>query len=233
MKNLRYTLASEMFGNKELLKAVAFAMFVRYRTGKSSMGRFSINMIAKAVGVHAQTVGKRMESLRAAGLVSVEGGCVTFRSLVSRHNDRNVRLTKISYKSLKTVERSLQAILVTVLQKRKDFAKRTIRTAHDGHSSKEVKAAMKTSRKYGWGEKFVERGISYARLAGKIGVCVKTAVEIVKFAVERGILEKERHFERFFMPGVNGMEVDGFTFTTRNWGFKVSANTYAVAKVLS
>lgn len=233
MKNLRYTLANEMFGNKQLLKAVAFAMFVRYRTGKSSVNNFSVNMIAKAVGVHALTVGKRMESLKEAGLVSVDGCCVTFRSLVSRHNDRNVRLTKIVYKSLKTVEKSLQAILVTVLQKRKDFAKRTIRTAHDGRTPKEVKAAMKTSRKYGWGEKFVERGISYAKLAKKIGVCVKTAVEIVKFAVKRGILKKERHFESFFMPGVNGREVEGFTFTTRNWGFKVSANTYAVAKVLA
>lgn len=233
MKNLRYTLANEMFGNKKLLKAVAFAMFVRYRTGKSSMGKYSINMIAGAAGVHAVTAAKRMETLTAAGLAVVKDGCVTFRSLVSKHNDRNVRLTKICYGSLKGVEKSLQAILVTVLQKRKDFAKRTIRTAHDGRTSKEVKAAMKTSRKYGWGDTFVERGFSYRSLAKKIGVCVKTAVEIVKFAVKRGILKKERHFERFFMPGVNGRKVEGFTFTTRNWGFRVSANTYAVAKVLA
>lgn len=221
-----------MFGNKELLKAVAFAMFVRYRMGKSTIGKFTVNMIAKAVGVHAQTVNKRLDALKTADLVSVADGCVSFRSLVSKHNGRNVKLTKICYKSLKDVERSLQSILVTVLQKRKDFAKRTIRTAHDGRTSKKVKSAMKVSRKYGWGARFVEGGISYKGLAKRIGVCVKTAVEIVKFAVERGILKKERHFEATFMPGVNGMKVDGFTFTTRNWGFKVSANTYAVAKVL-
>lgn len=54
------------------------------------------------------------------------------RGRVSKHPKRNIRLAKIAYGKVKDIERSLQAILVAVMQIRKDFAKRTILTAHNG-----------------------------------------------------------------------------------------------------
>lgn len=222
-----------MFGNKELLKAIAFSMYVRHNLNKSSVRNYSVNRIAAATGIHACTVKKRMSTLSEMGLVTISDGRAVFRSLVSKHIKRNIRLTKICYKSLKTVERSLQAILVALLQLRKEFVKRVIRTAHDGRSPQKVKAAQKLSRKHGWTNKFAEKGMSYANIARKIGVCVKSAVEIVKFAVERRILKKTTHFETTYMPGVRRREVDGYLFTTRNYAFNVSANTYSVAKVMA
>ena len=232
-KFLRLTLASEMFGNKDLLKAIAFSMFVRHHLGKNIIKNYSVNRIAVATGIHACTVKKRMDTLSEVGLVVISDGRASFCSIVSKHIKRNVRLTKICYKSLKTVEKSLQAILIAILQLRKEFAKRVIRTARDGRSPKEIKTAQKLSRRHGWANKYAEKGMSYANIARKIGISVKTAVEIVKFAVKRRILTKFTHFEATYMPGVRRREVDGYLFTTRNYAFNVSANTYSVAKVMA
>ena len=158
------------------------------------------------------------------------------RSIVSKHAKRNVKLgeRKVEYSSLKSVEYSLQAILVVVIQSRKDFAQRTIRNAHGAsHDYKVVNAARYAARKFGFGFEYVEKGLSYKTIAKKLGVSIKTAVEIVKFAVKRTILKKTKHFISDYLPKVNFMEVSGYNFTTRNYGYKVMANTYSVSPSLA
>lgn len=140
----------------------------------------------------------------------------------------------MDYTSLKSVEYSLQSILVAQIQLRKDFAKQTIRNAHGAsHDYKVVKAARDAARKFGYGFEYVERGLSYKKIAKKIGVCVKTACEIVKFAVKNAVLCKTTHSICTYLPSVHGMEVEGYTFTTRNYGYKVLANCYSVAPSLA
>jgi len=170
------------------------------------------------------------------GLLTIEGKALVLRSIVSNHAKRNVKLgeRKVEYSSLKSVEYSLQAILVVVIQSRKDFAQRTIRNAHGAsHDYKVVKAARDAARKFGFGFEYVEKGLSYKTIAKKLGVSIKTAVEIVKFAVKRTILKKTKHFISDYLPKVNFMEVSGYNFTTRNYGYKVMANTYSVSPSLA
>ena len=234
-KKLRLSLALEMFGNKDLLKAISLLLIVRKRTGSNVVNNYTVYKLVSITGAHASTIRKRMQVLSAYGLAELHGKDMIFRSIVSRHKDRNIRLgeRKVEYKSLKSIEYSMQAILVAVVQSRKDFAKRTIRNAHGAsHDYKVVKAAMGAARRFGWGVEYVERGLSYKTIAKKLGVCVKSAVEIVKFAIKRGILKKQTHQTSVCMPCVSYREVEGFTFTTRNYGYIVEANTYAVAPCL-
>ena len=140
----------------------------------------------------------------------------------------------MDYTSLKSVEYSLQAILLVQIQLRKDFAKQTIRNAHGAsHDFKVVKAARDAARKFGYGFEYIERGLSYRTIAKKIGVSIKSAVEIVKFAAKRTFLKKITHSIPTYLPSVCGMEVYGYTFTTRNYGYKVLANCYSVAPSLA
>ena len=213
-----------MFGNKELLKAIAMFLLIRKRLGSNILKDYSINKLVNLLGAHARTIKKRMYVLSQYGLVTIVGKTLMLRSVVSRHAKRNVKLgqRKMEYSSLKSVEYSLQAILVVVVQSRKDFAKRTIRNAHGAsHDFKVVKSARDAARKFGYGFEYKENGVS-----------VKTAVEIVKFAVKRTILEKTNHSIATYMQSVCGMDVYGYTFTTRNYGYKVLANTYSVAPCL-
>ncbi len=225
-----------MFGNKELLKAIAMFLLIRKRLGSNILKDYSINKLVNLLGAHACTIKKRMHVLAQYGLVTIVGKTLMLRSVVSKHAKRNVKLgeRKMEYSSLKSVEYSLQAILVVVVQSRKDFAKRTIRNAHGAsHDFNVVKAARDAARKFGYGFEYKENGLSYKTIARKLGVSVKTAVEIVKFAVKRTILKKTTHSIATYMQSVCGMEVYGYTFTTCNYGYKVLANSYSVAPCLA
>ena len=225
-----------MFGNKELLKAIAMFLLIRKRLGSNILKDYSINKLVSLLGAHARTIKKRIHVLSQYGLVTIKDGKLMLRSVVSKHAKRNVKLgeRKMEYSSLKNVEYSLQAILVVVVQNRKDFAKRTIRNAHGAsHDYKVVKAARDTARKFGYGFEYVEKGLSYKTIAKKLGVSIKTAVEIIKFAVKRTILKKTKHFISDYLPKVNFMEGLGYTFTTRNYGYKIMANSYSVASCLA
>lgn len=225
-----------MFGNKELLKAIAMFLLIRKRLGSNILKDYSINKLVNLLGAHACTIKKRMHVLAQYGLVTIVGKTLMLRSVVSKHAKRNVKLgeRKMEYSSLKSVEYSLQAILVVVVQSRKDFAKRTIRNAHGAsHDFNVIKAARDAARKFGYGFEYKENGLSYKTIARRLGVSVKTAVEIVKFAVKRTILKKTTNSIATYMQSVCGMEVYGYTFTTRNYGYKVLANSYSVAPCLA
>lgn len=225
-----------MFGNKELLKAIAMFLLIRKRLGSNVLKDYSINKLVNLLGAHARTIKKRMHMLSQYGLVTIVGKTLVLRSVVSKHAKRNVKLGEryMEYSTLKNVEYSLQAMLVKELQNKKDFAKRTIRNAHGAsHDYKVVKAARDAARKYGYDVEYVENGLSYKTIAKKLGVSIKTAVEIVKFAVKRTILKKTKHFISTYLPKVNFMEGLGYTFTTRNYGYKVMANSYSVAPSLA
>ena len=225
-----------MFGNKELLKSIAMFLLIRKRLGSNILKDYSINKLVNLLGAHASTIKKRMHVLAQYGLVTIVGKTLMLRSVVSKHAKRNVKLgeRKMEYSSLKSVEYSLQAILVVVVQSRKDFAKRTIRNAHGAsHDFNVIKAARDAARKFGYGFEYKENGLSYKTIARRLGVSVKTAVEIVKFAVKRTILKKTTHSIATYMQSVCGMELYGYTFTTRNYGYKVLANSYSVAPCLA
>ena len=225
-----------MFNNKELLKATAMCLLIRKKLGSNVLKNYSINKLVNLLGAHARTIKKRIRVLSQYGLLTIEGKALVLRSIVSNHAKRNVKLgeRKVEYSSLKSVEYSLQAILVVVIQSRKDFAQRTIRNAHGAsHDFNVIKAARDAARKFGYGFDYKENGLSYKTIARRLGVSVKTAVEIVKFAVKRTILKKTTHSIATYMQSVCGMEVYGYTFTTRNYGYKVLANSYSVAPCLA
>lgn len=225
-----------MFGNKELLKAIAMLMFIRKKLGSSILRNYSTNKLVSITGAHASTIKKRIRVLSQYNLVSITDKTLVLRSIVSKHARRNIKLGErfMKYSTLKEVEYSLQAMLVKELQNKKDFAKRTIRNAHgSSHDYKVVKAARDAARKFGYGNQYIEKGLSYKTIAKRLGVSIKTAVKVVNFAVKRTILKKTTHFLSTYLPKVNYMEGLGYTFTTYNYGYTVLANTYAVAPALA
>lgn len=221
-----------MFRNRNLLKAIAMSLLVRKRTNTNIIKNFTINKLAQITSMHAETVKKRLRTLKDYNLVSYNGKNLVLRSLVSKHKMRNVRLAMIAYNKIKDVERSLQAILVANIQLNKDFVKRTIRTAHNGHDYKQVKAAQKLSRKYNWGHDYVDYGLGYKKIAKTISCCKVTAEKIVKFAQKIKILKKIKRCERIFLPNINYQDYEGCTFTTKNYGYIIKANQYEVAPCL-
>ncbi len=228
IRNIRHSIINGLFRDKKSLKAIALLLYIYYKTERNTLRHWSYNKIATITGTHPATIKKRLDTLNKIGLACFEGDAIVFRSVVSRHTDRNINISSIKYDTLKDVEKSLYAILLCIIQARKDFCKRTIRQAHESRQYKVVKKARTLIRRCGWGNSYCEFGLSYKGIAQKMGISLKTAFDYVQFAVKRGFVALENHFCAIFMKNVNKYPVQGYTFTTDNYAFNVSANTYTI-----
>lgn len=187
-----------------------------------------MNRLSNLTGIHTTTIKKRLQTLKDRNLVKIENGTLVFSSITSKHKERNKKLNNVSFKSLIEIEKSLYALLVCLLQERKEFIHRAFLDAKYSNDYKTVKKAKAMIRKYARGEKFSEKGISYKRIAKKLGISIKSAFDYVKFAIEHNFLIKTTHFKRVFYKYVNYYPLKGYTFTTQHFAYKVGANSYMV-----
>ena len=221
-------MANQMFRDKKFLKAIALVLLYHAKTNSNTCNRYSVNKLRSITGASSSAIRSRLQTLKERGLVKTESGTLVFMSIMSKHKDRNQRLENVSYKNLADVEKSLYAILICILQRRKDFIHRAFLLMQSSHDLKIIKCAKRIIRKYGKGEKYTELGLSYQKIAIKLGVCIKSAFDYVKFAIVRKFIACENHFKKKFLKGVNFYPVPGFTFTTKNYAYLVKANTYTV-----
>ena len=228
IKKIRFQIANELFGNKKLLKALAMLLFFYHKAAVNTVKDYNTHKLTKMLGISASTVNKRMATLREYGIAILEKDTLIFKSIVSKHRDRNISLEKINYSSLKDVEKSLYGILLVVIQSRKDYCRRTIRRAMNGKTFKEVKSARLILRRCGYGNEYKEFGLSYRRIARFFGCSIKSAFNYVRFALKQGMIEVKRNFQSFLLPSVNHREIEGYTFTTKNYGYIIGANIYNI-----
>ena len=186
------------------------------------MKNWSVNKVADITGVHAYTIKKRINTLIQLGLAKIEGSSLVFLSVVSKHKDRNINITDICYDTIK------DAILLCIIQSHKDFCKCTILQAREARQISVVKKARALKRKYGYGDSYNEKGLSYKRIARNFEVSLKTAFNYVRYAVEKGFVALQSHFYSTFMPKVEGYPVPGYIFTTHNFAYNVTSNTYTI-----
>lgn len=228
VKKIRFSIANGLFRDKESLKAIAFALFLYHVHGNNVVKRCTRNKLAAITGVHVKTIEKRVNTLLRLGYAKTEGSSLVLLSIVSKHSERNINITNICYDSLKDVEKSLYAVLLCIIQSHKDFCKRTILQAQNSRRYNDVKKARASQRRYGYGSSFCDFGLSYRRIAQKMGVSLKTAFMYVKYAVEKGFVSMQKHFLATFMPNVRKYPVPGYKFTTDNYAYNVGANTYTI-----
>lgn len=232
IKNIRYSIVNGLFKDKASLKAIALLLFFYHRSGRNVLKNWSVNKLANVTGVHAYTIKKRIATLVDLGYAKVDGSSLVFLSVVSKHKDRNINISDICYDTIKDVEKSLYAILLCIVQSRKDFCKRTILQARTAKKFDVIKKARALKRKYGYGDTYTENGLSYKRIAQKLGISLKTAFDYVKYAVVKKFVAVQNHFHSTFMPKVGRYPVPCFTFTTNNYAYNVTANTYTIISKL-
>lgn len=231
---------NEITGDTRKQKAVAIAVYLKKVCGRSSTIRdFNPYKIQKLTHIHPNTFKTYLPIMVDMGLVRFDGKNnehLVICRMRSRHIQRNVDVHRFSYKSFKSVYHSLRAFLVLILQQRKDFVYRTLQIARNPKKGQDFKSARKTVKrlvKQGVLKSVFDSakdfGLSYKRIAKEVGVCVRTAERVVAYALQKRWCRKQTHFTRVEMRGVNRMYVEGYTFTTRNYGFIVDANTYTLS----
>lgn len=238
--NVKYIAKSS---RSELL-AVAFVATVRAYEGiYGARYSYTINSLHELTGVHAQTICKRIATLKRMGLAIEENGKICLLSVKSKHNGHNVQLgIEIGRKTLKNAEKAvLQERFMTKLRqidyyrnaisRYKDFSnnpKSKMTLAEYKKLSLWLRSHCKTDYRNG---KFVDYGWSYKNIARYLFVSIKTAVEIVKSVVESGRVTKKKTSMFKRLTSKQEVEYIKHTFTYHNYSYKVYANVYTLSPV--
>lgn len=234
MDKIRVKILFQMYHHKDILKAVALAIYIKEHTTSSLIKDWTVNKISRLSNVSASTIKKRLKTLKELHLVKECGKHLLFINMKSSCNRNNIDISTIKSTSVKDLEKSLMALLVVLIQRQKDYANLQLQHAHNGKTINEVKKGMRESKLYGWFGSYVEHGLSYQGIAKRLGICIKTAFETVRFGVQHGFFSKISHFMCVF--GSTGASLlkevpQGFTFISKKGNlYKVSANTYVLSQ---
>lgn len=241
---IRKRTMNEITGNPRMQKAVALAVFMKHTLGRySTIANYNPNKVYRLTGVNQNTFRSYLPLMVEMGLVGFEGHnnehLVVCR-LHSKIRKRNIDIHRFCFKSFKEVYNSLRSFLALRIQQRKDFVQRTLQIANNPRNGQDCKKARNIVKRLvrsgvlkSPNETFKEWGISLKRIAKETGNCVRTAQRIVGYACKKRWWQKTTHFEATYMKNVCRTPVYGYTFTTMNYGFVVSANTYCLSVGIS
>ena len=236
---LKRSILKECKGKPQLQKAVAVALCIKKKLGRSSIMRdYSINKLHDLTGMSASTIKKFMPILKQKGWVQFDGNNkqhLVICKMTSHTDKRNMNIDKFCFDSFTEIYRSLRAFIALIIQAHKDYVKRTIQAiAHptDGKAfevaKKLVKRLVKQGVLNGRYEEYKEYGLSYKHIAEITGNCIKTAQSIMQYAIKKCWTTKQRNVEQVYAYGVNHRKVYGYTFSTKNNIYLVNANTYCL-----
>ena len=227
MKRIKLSIFYQMYRNQSFLKAIAMAIYVKSNVKTSSLPKYKTYHLQQLTGLSAITIKKRLRILKEYGLVELQGknqDVLVFKKLANDCKKRNFGLAGIIFNSVKDIEKSLNAMLIVGIQSRKDFAKRAIRTYHNGKTIAEIKEGKAASKRYCYAETYTEKGLSYNGIAKRLGVSLATAVKAVKYAIKKKFLIKTRHIEQVFVRKI-GQFAQNATLFFKNC-FSMENNLY-------
>jgi len=229
-------------GNKTEQKAVVLLMLLKHRLDKtSSISNASQNKIASILNVSPSTVKRYLPVWEKMGLVEwrgKKGDVFVVKKISSSTKHRNFDMKRLDFKCFKNLYQTFRSFLFLIANSRKEFVKRLIRIANQPKKGEDFKKARKNCNKYAKQTKgddgfvYHEYGFSLKGIGRILGFCSRTVEDIVKLAINKKWCNKERHYEWMKLPGVNRMFVEGYTFTTMNYGCVVSANTYPMSRAI-
>lgn len=235
---IRRKIMNKTKGQPRLQKALAFAIYLKFKLGRSSMMRnYTINKIHSITRISSTTINKYLPILIENGWVRFDGKSkqhLIVCKLASHTNNRNIRIDKFCYDSYKDVYRSLRAFLALIIQSHKDFVKRTIQIATNPKRGQNFKAARKLVKRLvkqgvlkSVYDAYKELGLSLKRIAKETGNCVRTAQSIMNYAISKNWCSKQHHYEK--VESAN-FYYDGYMFYKKGNLYYVFANTYELSK---
>ena len=230
-------------GSRNELLAVAFVATVRaYEHYKGARYHYSVNALHELTGIHAKTIEKRVSVLVRMGLaIREENGKFRILSVKSKHSGHNVQVCiEMRKNTLKGAEKAvLQERFITKLRQI-DYYRNAISRYKDFSNNPKSKVTLAEYKKLNlWlrshcktdyrNGKFVNYGWSYKRIAEYLYVSIKTAVEIVKSAVESGRVTKKKTSMFKKLSSAQEVEYIKHTFSFHGYSYKVYANIYTLS----
>lgn len=245
MNKIHFKFIEQMLNDGDVVKALALAIYVKMNTVSSTVNRCTVNKLHELTSLHSSTIKKRMKTLLDMELIMCDqNNNVTFLSLQSSSNRRNVIFDFTKFKSVSELEYALYSLLLKDILSKKEYVKKEIdeiknlkkptSESESKRNKKRIKDLRRLLSKYKrptiksiTDEEYKEYGISYDTLSRKLGICRQKTVEIVNFALKHGLITKEKRVEQVYIKNANLLHrLPKGCFCTKNNFYRVFANVY-------
>lgn len=230
MKYISRKLYNEIISDRDARKAFALLIWVKKNKPCSVIPAYSHYKLSKLTGIHATTIKKYINILFNWGACEFVGkGNLRFNKVRVKYS--NVKIDRIDYSSVKSIERSLCALLIVEVQKRKEYLSQLHKTATDPNRFTSIKKVKKAKKIVQWRglKNFSDNGISYRYLTNKLGCSRSKASEAIKEGENLGLFTKTKNVTQIYMKNALSLPNYGdFTFARKNNIYIVGANTYSL-----
>lgn len=242
--NISRKIYNEIINDVEALKAVALLLYVKYNYPTSVITNYSDHKLAKVAGIHQTTVKKRMSVLADMELIDYANKDFThivFKSIRAKQSKQNIRLNKIDFTSVKSIELGLKAMFICEVQRRKNYIEQRVIKANNPVIKKGDKKGyqdFKNARRFCLSRgisNYSDNGISYKYIAKKLNICIASVAKLIKYGVNIELFEKTTHISHYAY--VKGMALNAisylgesnlFSTSKNNNVYSVAANTYKI-----
>lgn len=230
--------------DRERRDALALAIVLKSRLGRKSVIRdFTVNRVSVVTGVSARVVGRLLPLMIRYGYcetVGPGGRHLSTRKLHSGRNGLNCRVPAMDPSMKYTdVRRMLLTFGLLLLQSGKEYVRKIAGMRKDPGSYEEYrdtrrkitalsrKGTIKSTR-----PEYSEHGMSYRRIAERLGISVRSAFSIVRNARNLGLIVWKKVCEQICVPGIcRRRDPERFTFSTMNNIYIVGANIYSLTDI--
>lgn len=250
MKKINRKLIKTIPQNPQLARALALAIYIKLNVTSSSIKECTTNKIHSLTGLHANTIKKRLMTLKEFGLIeTTENNTTTFKTLKSSNDRLNVLFDFTKFNTVSELEYALYAIILIEKIRNKEYIKKELERLKKLPKPKDSKESTKVKKEYKkfkkifykhkmpsekpiTDEKYDEYGISLSTITKLLGVAREKAHKIVKFAIRHNLITKKKRVEQIFIYGIGRASKfwdekhKNYTFCTKNNAYKVHANVY-------
>lgn len=221
------------------------ALYLKRYAVSSAIHDYSVNKLHLLTGLSAGVVKKRVATLVVYGLAEYAGkkkDVLVLRTPKSGTKHRNVFINDDDFKcndklckngkaqEVKHIDDLVCIAMIVEIQRHKDYAKHIIQQKENPESVKDFKAARSACKNAGYGNRYVENGISYCGMAKSLGVGVQKTFSLVQKACKLKILRKINNIRKVFYKGALYVSdlFKSYTYIYNDMVYKVYANTYQV-----
>lgn len=234
MKKISRKIYQVNVANTKVLKAISLLVFCKKVLPSSTLSNFSYNKLHLITGLHINTLKKRIKILNDMELIQRVGKYNQHLLFCNvRDKNSNVIIDRISFETVESVYNGLLAMFIVEKQRQKEYVRQLIASKNNPKTNEELKVAKRICRKRGY-TAFNDYGISYKFIAKKLGVSLNKVAEIIKYAVDRCMIFKQKHIESVLYLENEAKKCLGYigdsrnVFASKSNVFHAYANTYSI-----
>lgn len=231
-------------GDKDGQKALALAIYLKHLLKGSMLPEMTLNKVIQLTGLDYRTVKRYLPLMEERAYIHFEGKgrrkTMVVNRLTSHRSGKNVDISSFDFSSYRNVLKSLQSFILMRIQAAKDWMKALLDSFRNPSSTENLKSVARKVRGYVQSgvldnpyDGYKEYGLSLKRIAHELGCSVKSAEEVIDYAISHSWMAREHHCIQVCAPGINGYVPEGYTFSTTNNAYIVQANTYVLSPVIA